>query len=409
MPQLDEHTQRALEHIGYLSQTIGGRGSCTPSERQAAEYVAEQMRVLGVSEVRLEPYHGASSTYRPYALAFCAVLLGTLLVWLFPGRGVMAAAALLSVLGIWGMLAETDFAANWMRWLLPKAESQNAVGIIPPAGQVRRRTVLCAHLDTHRTPILYSSKIWHSLFGLLVASAFVSMILGAVAYGLGAIFGWAWVRWVGLAAAAIQIVALGMFLHADFTPFSPGANDDASGVGVILALTDRLCQEPLAHTEVWLAFTGCEEVGAYGIAAFLDAHAAELGDDAVYIILDQMGLGRLSFLTADGLILKRKTHPHALALARQAASALPGLVTGERVGIAYTDAAVATKRGLIALTVDALPPPGAQEEMHWHQMSDTLENVDPQTLADAYAFTWQVLQGVDGKAVASGVEREQSP
>ena len=397
MPHLDDYTQSAVDHIRHLSETIGGRASCSPAERQAAEYAADQMRRLGLSAVRLESYRGAPSTYRPYALAFIAALVGTLLVWVLPGRGTMVVAALLSALGAWGMLAETDFATNWMRRLLPSAGSQNAVGVIPPQGEIRKRAVLCAHLDTHRTPIFYSSTVWHMLFGLLVGGAFVSMVVGAAGYGLGAIFGWTWVRWIGLVAAAIEIFALVLCLHADLTPFSPGANDNASGVGVILALAGRLAEEPLAHTEVWLAFTGCEEVASYGMVAFLDAHQAELGAEAVYVILDQVGLGRLMVLTSDGLILKRKTHPRALVLARRANEVLPGIEVGDQVGIAYTDAAVATKRGLIALTVDALLPPGSEDGMHWHQMSDTLEHVDPGALADAHAFTWQLLREIDAQ------------
>jgi hypothetical protein len=397
MPPLDWYTHRAIDHIRHLSETIGGRGSCTPAERQAAEYAAEQMRLLGVSSVRIESYRGAPSTYRPYALAFAAALLGTVLVWLIPGWATALAAALLSALGAWGMLAETDFATNWMRGLLPRADSQNAVGHILPEGKVRQRVVLCAHLDTHRTPIFYSSRVWHRLFGLLVAGAFVSMVVGAAGYGLGALFGWPWVRWIGLVAAAMEVFALVLCLHADFTPFSPGANDDASGVGLILALAERLSGEPLACTEVWLVFTGCEEVAAYGMVAFLDAHAAELGDDAVYLILDQVGVGRLMVLTTDGLILKRKTHPRALELAHRANDALPDVKVSDQMGIAYSDAAVATKRGLVSLTVDALPLPGAGGATHWHQMSDTLDHVDPGALADAHAFTWQVLQEIDAQ------------
>lgn len=391
----DTYTQRAVEHIRFLSEEIGGRGSCTPGERRAAEYAAEQMRALGLQQVRIEPYQGAPSTYRPYALAFVAALLGTLAVWLIGGRWVMAGAALLSGLGAWGMLAETDFATNWQRWLLPRAESQNAVGILPPAGEVRHRAVLCAHLDTHRTPIFYSSRTWHTLFGLLVGGAFVSMAVGAAAYALGAAFGWMWVGWIGLPTAAIEAFALLMCLHADLTPFSPGANDNASGVGVTLGLAERLVAEPLPHTEVWLVFTGCEEAAAYGIVAFLEAHAADLGDEAVHIILDQVGLGHPMYLTADGLIVKRKTHPRALDLAHRASAALPELGVREHMGIAYTDAAVATKRGLISLTVDALPPSGSGEVMHWHQMSDTLAHVEPQALAGAHAFTWQILLEID--------------
>ena len=398
MPDFEEDAHDSLRHIAYLSETLGGRGSCTPAERQAAEYTAQEMGARGVQEVRIEPFQGAPSTYRPFALAFAAALLGTLLLWILSGRWAAALAAALSALGAWGMFAESDFTANWMRRMLPSAASQNAVGRIPPAGETKRRVVLCAHVDTHRTPVFYSSSTWRALFSTLIGAAFLSMAAGALAYALAAILGWTWIRWFGLVTAAIQIFALLMCLHADFTPFSPGGNDNASGVGVALTLARRLSAAPLTHTEVWLAFTGCEEVGAYGFAAFLDAHAAELGEDALYVVLDEVGLGRLIYLTADGLILKRATHPRALGVARQARSALAGLEVDEQVGIAYTDAAVATKRGLVALTLCAVTPPGADEAMHWHQMSDTIEHVDPQTLAAADQFVWQVLREVDSPA-----------
>lgn len=395
MTKIDAYTQRALDHIRYLSENIGGRGSCTPSERRAAEYTAEQMRALGLQNVRLEAYQGAPSTYRPYALAFTAGLLGTLLVWLFQARWAVILGALLNALGAWGMLAETDFADNWTRRLLPKASSQNAVGVIPPQGKVRQRVVLCAHVDTHHTPLFYSSKTWQTLFSLLVGSALFSMVISALAYASGGIFDWSWVRWIGLVAAVMEVFALGMSLHADLTPFSPGANDNASGVGVILGLAERLKGEPLAHTEIWLAFTGCEEAAAYGISAFLDLHARKLGEEAVYIILDQVGKGRLEYLTADGLIIRRATHPQASRVAREATEALPDVEIAEQIGIAYTDAAVATKRGLIALTLVAVPPPGSRESIHWHQMSDTSDTIEPKGLMDAHTFTWQVLQILD--------------
>ncbi|MFN2289959.1 MAG: M28 family metallopeptidase [Anaerolineae bacterium] len=384
----------AAKHINYLAEGIGGRGSCTPDEKKAAEYVAQEIASLGVADVRLETFQALPSTYWPYALAFAVALLGTLFVWIPGGRWPMALAALLNALGAWGMLAETDFSPNWMRWLLPKSASQNAMAIVPPAGEPRRTVVLCAHVDTHRTPIFYSSRTWHTLFGALVGAAFASMVLEAVAYFVGAVLGWDWLRWLSV-AASMQVFALLLCLHADRTPFSPGANDNGSGVGVVLGLAEQLIQQPLAHTVVWLLFTGCEEVAAYGMAAFLDAHAAELGDDALYAILDQVGVGQLIYLTADGLIIKRKTEPGALALARRTVAALPGVQTAERVGIAYTDAAVATKRGLVALTLVALPL-SDDEGSHWHQMSDTTDHIAETSLADACAFAWQLLREVDG-------------
>jgi len=388
---------RALEHVRALAGEIGPRGSCTADEERAAAYAADRMRGLGLQGVAVEPFRGSPSTYRPYALAFATALLAALLALLLPGqRLALAAAALLSGLGAWGMLRETDLAGNWLRRLLPTGQSRNAVGIVAPAGEVRRRAVLCAHLDTHRTPIFYSSPAWQRLFSLLVGAAFASMAAGALLYALGAALDWRWVRWPGLAAAAVQLLALALCLHADRTPFSPGANDNASGAGVALALAARLCDEPLAHTEVWLALTGCEETGAAGMAAFLDAHGQVLGQEDLIVVLDQVGIGHLVTLTADGLILKHPTHPRALEVVRAAHGALPGLALTERTGIAYTDALVATRRGLPALTVVALPPTGV--EAHWHQVSDRPEHVALPALADACAFAWQVLQQLDGDA-----------
>jgi hypothetical protein len=282
-----------------------------------------------------------------------------------------------------------------MRLLLPKAASQNAVGLLRPVGTAQRRVVLCAHLDTHRTPVFYSSKTWNLLFAILVPGAWVSMVVAGVAYAFGALLGWEGARWVGLAAAPMELFAVSLCLSADFTPFSPGANDNASAVAAALALAERLVAQPLQQTEVWLAFTGCEEVGAHGMAAFLGAHPAGLGAGAVYLVLEQVGIGRLTCVTAEGLILKRKVHPRALALARSAAAALPELAVREQVGLAYTDALVATKRGLIAFALNALPDPGSGVTVPWHQMSDTLEHVDPHSVASACAFAWQVLHEID--------------
>lgn len=405
MPQFDHIAKQAIIHIKYLSETIGGRGSCTPNEKRAADYVAERMQADGLSSIRIESFRGAPSTYRPYALAFGLALSGTLLAWVYPNRLVWLVAAAFHILCAQGMMAETDFTQNWMRGLLPAANSQNVVGSVPSSIETRRRVVLCSHIDTHRTPVFYSSTAWHALFGYLVSGAFLSLILGAGIYAIGALFDWNWVLWIGLLFAAVQLFALGLCLHADFTPFSPGANDNASGAGVILEIGKYLAAQPLEYTEVWLAFTGCEETASYGIASFLDAHASDFGKDTVYIILDEVGLGTINYLTKDGLIRKHPTHPQALSLARLAVCALQGIKVIEKVGIAYTDALVATRRGLIALTINAFLKPEKNEEMHWHQMSDTYDHVDPQALSNAVAFTWKVLETIDGNPDFARIKR----
>ncbi len=65
---------RALEHVRYLAETIGPRGSASPQEREAAEYVRGVLLGLGLSP-RVQPFTSAVSAWRPYALAVALVLL----------------------------------------------------------------------------------------------------------------------------------------------------------------------------------------------------------------------------------------------------------------------------------------------------------------------------------------------
>ncbi len=386
---------RTISDIRRLSETVGGRGSCTPGERHAGEYVAEELRQLEVQDVQSESFQSIPSTYWPFGLGFAAALTGSLISLIYTGPGALFLGAIYNALGFWAMLAETEFASSWTHWLLSKADSQNITARILPSGTVNARVVLCAHIDSHRTPVIYSSRTWNILFSVLIALALLSMLVGALGYGLGALLSWSWVRWLGLLTVAVQGSALAICLHADLTPFSPGANDNASGVAVILALAQELSKKPLSHTEVHLVITGCEEVGAYGMAAFLEQHTKQLGPEAVYIILDQVGAGRIKFLTADGLLLKHKTHREALRLAREVATRRPELGAYEGLGVAYTDALRATKRGLIALTLCTVPVHSAKSGSNWHQMSDTLENIVPEDLDKVYGFTREILASLD--------------
>jgi hypothetical protein len=394
-------SRKTMEYIRFLSRKIGGRGSCSLQERKAGDYIADQLRAFGIGNVRSENFHTVPSTYWPYALSFAVALTGSLLVLFLGGRDMLILATLMNGLGVWGMFAETEFASSWVRWVLPRQPSLNVSGWITPKGDVRQRAILCAHLDTHRTPVFYSTKRWHALFSLLVGLTFLSMTAGVLIYAADLLLGWADLRWASLGLIPVQIFALGMCLHADFTPYSPGANDDASGVAAVLTLAKRLGKNPLENTEVHVVFTGCEEVGARGMSAFLEQHGKDLGQDAIYIVLDEVGLGVPKYLTKDGLLIKHRTHPRALEAARKAAQALSGLKILEGPGVAYTDALQATKRGLVALTLCTIPELQLGDESHWHRMSDTLDNIHVEDIENCLTFVWTLLQQMDSQEAAS--------
>jgi hypothetical protein len=389
-----DYAQRAYDHIRFLSQEFKGRGSCTSNEHQAAGYVNDQLHLLGVPRVEFEEFRGAPSAYWAYCAAFAVALIGTLFAVFVGGPIGLAIGGIFNILGVWAMFAESEFAANWTRWILPAKQTKNVTGIIPPREVAEHKVVLCAHLDSHRTPIFFSTTTWQHLFSGITAAAFISLTAASLAFLIGALFNWDWLRWAGVLFAAMQGFVLALLVSADFTPFSPGANDNASGVGVVLGLAEQILKEPLSFTEVNLVFTDCEETGAYGMIAYLNKHSVALGKDAFYIILDEVGSGHVKIISSDGLIFKHATHPDALKLAHQVSSRLEMKIT-DGIGAAYTDALPATKRGLVALGLVSELPEHSAGSNHWHQISDRLEFIELQALKDIHVFTWNILQAIE--------------
>ena len=95
------------------------------------------------------------------------------------------------------------------------------------------------------------------------------------------------------------VVILGA--HYDTTPDSVGANDNASGVSVLLALAERLARPPWSNQAVsvfpftlrFIAF-GSEEIGLRGSWHYVDQLTdAELDDIRVMINLDSVGSGTI--------------------------------------------------------------------------------------------------------------------
>lgn len=393
------YARRALEHVHHLAGTIGPRPSTGEGERRAAEYAVAVWRAAGLTP-RLEPFMGARSTYRPYAVAFATGLAGTLLHAVGRSRASALVGAALNAAGAWAFAREAELQDHWARRLLPKGPSQNVVAVVPAAETPRRRVVLYGHLDTHRTPVFYSSPAWLRAFSTLVGASFAGLAVNALAFAAEGTAGRRPPRLITAAATGFQLFGLAMTLHADRTPYSPGANDNASGVASVLALGERLAREPLRHTEVWLAADGCEELGAYGVRALLEAHADTLRD-ADWIALDMVGIGAPALLAREGLLLPSRPDPGLLALAREVAARHPGLIAGEHAHGAYTDTGMVTRRGRRGLTIDSQLPPGhpaAPAMGYWHQMADTVDKIELPCLARTHAFVWALLHALDARA-----------
>ena len=384
-----------MDHVRYLAETIGPRGSTTPQEEEAAQYAARVLREAGHAPVS-EAFRSARSAWYPSALFGGLVLSAVITFWVGGRPGAIVALAL-AVLAIASILLELAFRPNPLRWLLPTGPSQNVWARIPPRHEPREQVVLLGHLDSHRTPLVFSSDRWQRVFRILVPVGLVSALLLVVLLAVGIFTPSLVWRLLSLPPALAVLGLLAITLQADGTPYTAGANDNATGAAVVLELAERLAREPLAHTAVWAVLTGCEEVGCYGADAFARAHKDELGR-AIWIPVDSVGGagGRPSYVTSETFLLTARSDPGLIAAAERVARTHPELDVGADtydVG-AYTEGSIGAKHGFRVLTLLALHD-GAPGE--WHRPTDTVENVDPDVVARSEAFTWALLHEIDGQ------------
>jgi hypothetical protein len=391
----DRWAQRALEHVRHLSLDIGPRGSTTPAETEAAAYAWGVMDRLELSP-QMQRFKSAISGWRPFALA---TTLSLLAVALYPlaGRVTAGLAAAIAAVALVSAYLELNFWPNPLRWLLPKRPSQNVWAVLRAGRQAAQRVVVVGHLDSHRTPFIQGSMLRLKLFGVLVGVGFLSFAALTVLYLVGAVIQEDILYFVSLAPAFFLLILVVITIQADMTPYTHGANDNATGAALVLALAERLKEEPLANTEVWALNSGCEEVGLYGAAAFLREHRRELAD-AYFIPLDSVGGPDTGpcFITREGMVKPYRSDPGLLALCREVAAERPEL--GAYPGVMkllYTEGAIGIKNGLRTLTFVNLTPAG--ELPHWHRPTDVYENVDPDVLARTGEFLWELLQRIDSR------------
>lgn len=390
---MTDQPSTAMAHVRYLAETIGPRGSTTPKEAEAAAYARQALAGLGLQPAT-EPFTSARSAWWPYALAAWLVLMGEVL-FLGAGRGGAIVAMPLTVAVIVSMLLELTFRGNPLRWLLPKGQSQNVWAAIPAAEQPKRRLVITGHLDSQRTPLVFKTDAWVRFFATLVPLGLGSMLLSAVLFALGSFSEALLWRLLSLVPAAVILLVLVLTLQADTTPYTAGANDNASGAGIVLSLAARLQQAPLRHTEVWAVLTGCEEVGDYGAAAFAQRHRADLAG-AYWLALDNLGgLGAgPSYLRSETFLLTAKSDAELLRLADALAARRPDLKAyGKAVRGSYTELSIGVKEGFPSLGFIGLRPDGGLPE--WHRLTDTVANIDPDAVQRAETFVWELLREID--------------
>jgi len=234
-----------ISHVEHLSETIGPRPATTDAEERAATYIRDAFDARGLP-TELQEFDSP----RTYSWAY--VLYHTLTIAAAIGSGWSAwhpaalAVALVTAIVFW-----LDLDTRWgLTALMPKGPSQNVIARhVPRAGRGERvaKVVIVAHYDSARASLAFSPgmvKNFAATFGLMKFCTFAVPVLIALRFVPYAsrLDPWAW--YVTLVPAAYLLVPLVIDVHRElFLKYTPGANDNASGVAALIGLLDRLVPE----------------------------------------------------------------------------------------------------------------------------------------------------------------------
>ena len=178
--------------------------------------------------------------------------------------------------------------------------------------------------------------------------------------------------------------------HMSRQPVVPGANDNLTGVAVLLEVARQLGGEAPDGLRIVLLSTGSEEANQDGMLAFAQRHFGELDRErTTFLCLDTVGSPELVLIEGEGFLRMRDYD-----------AATKDLVEG-----AARDAGVHLRRGLrFTFATDALIPlrqgfrvagMGSVNEWlvptNYHAPTDTPDNVDFRSVRDAVGVVLGVV------------------
>jgi hypothetical protein len=289
------------------------RPSASEGEREAAEWIVARFAEIGVeARIEAEPAHG---TYW-WPLGIGAFLGG--LAGLAGLRGRRLLGFLLGAGAAAGMASDYPPGKRWIRRLLPERTTYNVVCEMGDP-DAERTVVVTAHHDAAHSGLVFHPalpKIADRL-GMLDRTdtsppLMAPVVGGPILAALGALTGR---RLLSKLGAVLGFGAAAAMAEIGLRPTVPGANDNGTGVVALLALAERLREEPPEGVRVILLSAGSEESFSEGIKGFGERHFPSLPVESTFFLcLESLGSPHLLVLRGEGFLRMREYPQRSLAL-----------------------------------------------------------------------------------------------
>jgi hypothetical protein len=380
MPESIERLRATVEHLSSIE-----RPSASDGERRAAEWIREQFDGSEAdARIEEEPAHG--TYWIPLGLMTVAAGLAGLAA-ARGGRGARAVAAAFGAAAAAGVADDVSGGPHVFRRLLPRRTTYNVVAETGDR-DAERTLVFVAHHDAAHGGLVFAPQLttvpadaFPDWFERQETSPQVMLLVvaGPALVALGALGRLGWLLRTG---TFLSLGSAAAFADIAARPVVPGANDNLSGVAVVLELARALRERPVRGVRVLLVSTGSEESFMEGMRGFARRHFPSLPPETTEIVcLDSVGSPELILIEGEGMLRMRDYTPELRdRIAAVAARTGVHLRRRLRLGLA-TDGLIALKAGyrsaaLGSVTKYKLP-------LNYHSPRDTADALHYETVRDA--------------------------
>ena len=346
------------------------RASCSKNEEKASKHIFELFGLLGISAV-VDEFKSQKSHTGELVLILFLFIAAIFSSFASPWTGVVVHTV--------GLVLFWGYFSNQFKPFAPLFRHSISTNVV---GRIRNeaaplKVVISAHHDTARSGLLWHPKMVSGfrmsfLTGVLLLLTAEVILISRISVQNSKVLDTMLIL-IGI-YVFIQILVLS-YGRLFGTPVQ-GANDNASGVAVMLDLAARLKENDLEDIEFWFVSTGSEETGAVGMKSFLTHYQEDLGKNRTFfIVLDNVGSGTLHYHTAEGMLNLYPFSKKLINAAKETASRRQFKdVTPAKYRLAYTDAIIPASKGYHAILLLATDDDGNIPNWHWE--TDTVEHID---------------------------------
>lgn len=382
-----------MKHLFMLSEQIGPRGATSSNEELAAYYIKEDLKKKGIgTEIQkfLSP--------RSYAWVYVFIYFFFLLAFfIFPTSHTMA--FFICLPGLFLFKKELEARGSLNR-IFARGQSQNIIGKVSSQKYPVKKVVFVAHYDSSRSGLSFHPELVKNFRSAFLIT-FYSMGIITLVFSLAAVSVLVNLTRVSLflwlisfpPALVIIIASLVLIYQEIFGEDTPGANDNGSGVSVLLELAKEIKENPPDFVETWFLFTGAKEAGSLGMVNFLEEFNPD-PQNTFFINVDNIGTGDLKYILEEGMLKKYSSSDKLIKWASLAIQEKPPLkVSGSSYFLFNSDATAALARGYKAITIMAMDEEGFIPNWHWP--TDNISRIEKENLTLARNLAKRTLYKIN--------------